>query len=138
MRISDWSSDVCSSDLAAASKLTDAEKAAKKVAEEAGRLRLACEDGRICFDLFAPYVGDILYGSARIRTLLAVMYPVIIFDEFQDTNAEQWRVVQALGEFSTLLVLADPEQRIYDFIGAAPERLKLGRASCRETVCQYV
>ena len=73
---------------AAASKLTDVQKAEKKVAEETERLRLACVDGRICFDLFAPYAGDVLHGSARIRTLLAAMYPVIIFDEFQDTNAE--------------------------------------------------
>ena len=113
---------------AAASKLTDAEKAGKTVVEMAERRRLACEDGRVCFDLFAPYIGDILHGSARIRTLLAAMYPMIIFDEFQDTNAEQWRVVQALGEFSTLLALADPEQRIYDFIGADPERLNHFRA----------
>lgn len=118
---------------AAASNLTDAEKAAMKVAEEAERLRLAYEDGRICFDLFAPYVGDILHGSARIRTLLAAMYPVIIFDEFQDTNAEQWRVVQAQGEFRTLLALADPEQRIYDFIGADPERLNHFRAAFTPT-----
>lgn len=107
----------------AISKLTDAEKAAKKAAEEAERLRLACENGRICFDLFAPYVGNILHGSERIRKLVATMYPVIIMDEFQDTNAEQWCVVQALGEFSTLLALGDPEQRIYDWIGADPERL---------------
>ena len=113
---------------AAASKLTDTEKAGKTVVEMAERRRLACEDGRVCFDLFAPYIGDILHGSARIRTLLAAMYPMIIFDEFQDTNAEQWRVVQALGEFSTLLALADPEQRIYDFIGADPERLNHFRA----------
>lgn len=114
-------------DYAAGSRLSDHEKAAKKAAEEAERRRLACEEGRICFDLFAPFVGDILHGSARIRTLLATMYPVIIFDEFQDTNAEQWNVVQALGEFSTLLALADPEQRIYDFIGADRERLNYFR-----------
>ena len=118
---------------AAASKLTDVQKAEKKVAEETERLRLACADGRICFDLFAPYAGDILHGSARIRTLLAAMYFVIIFDEFQDTNAEQWRVVQALGECSTLLALADPEQRIYDFIGADPERLNHFRAAFTPT-----
>ena len=117
----------------AASKPTDVQKAEKKVAEDAERLRLSGEDGRICFDLFAPYAGDILHGSARIRTLLAAMYPAIIFDEFQDTNAEQWRVVQALGECSTLLGLADPEQRIYDFIGADPERLNHFRAAFKPT-----
>ncbi|GEQ99271.1 hypothetical protein JCM17844_29080 [Iodidimonas gelatinilytica] len=114
---------------AAASKLTEAEKAKKATAEDVERLRLARECGGICFDLFAPYVGDILHGSERICKLLATMYPVIILDEFQDTNAEQWRVVQALGEFTTLIALADPEQRIYDWIGADPERLDHFRAA---------
>jgi DNA helicase-2/ATP-dependent DNA helicase PcrA len=108
---------------AAKSRLSDDERSEKRAREEAERLRLGREDGRICFDLFAKYTGDILHGSERIRKLIAIMYPVIILDEFQDTNAGQWRVVQALGEHSTLIALADPEQRIYDWIGADPERL---------------
>lgn len=111
------------SEYGAASKLNDAEKAAKSAREAAERLKLARDEGRVCFDLFAPYVGNVLHGSERIRKLLATMYPVIILDEFQDTNAEQWRVVQALGQHSRLLALADPEQRIYDWIGADPKRL---------------
>jgi len=109
---------------AADPKLTHAEKTEKKAGEDAARLRFARDDGRVCFDLFARFVGDIVYGSERIRKLIATMYPVIILDEFQDTNKEQWRAVQSLGQHSTLLALADPEQRIYDFIGADPERLK--------------
>lgn len=114
---------------AAQSKLSEADKVAKKAQEEAERVRLAREEGRICFDLFAPYVGTIVHGSERIRKLIATMYPVIILDEFQDTNDQQWLVVQALGEFSTLLAVADPEQRIYDWIGADPKRLDQFRAS---------
>ncbi len=106
-----------------ARNLSDEKKAAKKAAEEEEHFRLATDEGRICFDLFAPYVGDILRGSERVRRLLATMYPVIILDEFQDTNDSQWRVVQALGEFCRLIALADPEQRIYDWIGADPARL---------------
>jgi len=104
-------------------KLSDEQKIAKKAAETAERTRLATNEGRMCFDLFAPYVGDILHGSERIRRLVATMYPIIILDEFQDTNDAQWRVVQALGEFCRLIALADPEQRIYDWIGADPARL---------------
>lgn len=111
------------SDYAVDSKLTADEKVERKAREDAERLRLARDEGCVCFDLFAPLVGDILHGSERIRKLIATRYPFIIFDEFQDTNAEQWRVVRALGQHSTLLALADPEQRIYDFIGADPKRL---------------
>lgn len=106
-----------------ARKLTDVQKAARKAAEEAERERLAKEEGRLCFDIFAPRVGDLLYGSYRIRRLLASMYPVVILDEFQDTNDSQWRVVRGLGEFCRFIALADPEQRIYDWIGADPARL---------------
>jgi DNA helicase-2/ATP-dependent DNA helicase PcrA len=103
--------------------LTKEQTTAKKAAEEGERIRLAKADGRVCFDLFASYAGDILHGSERISRLVAAMYPLIILDEFQDTNARQWRVVQALGQHSDLLALADSAQRIYDFIGADPERL---------------
>jgi len=113
--------------------LTDEQKAAKRVAEVAERTRLAAEEGRVCFDLYAPYVGDILHGSQRIRRLVAAMYPVIVLDEFQDTNEAQWRVVAALGEVCRLIALADPEQRIYDWIGADPARLDHSREAFKPT-----
>lgn len=108
----------------AVSKLTDAEKA-----ERSGRighelLRLAKDEGRVCFDLFAPSVAGLLEASAKLRGLIVSKYPVIVLDEFQDTNADQWRVVKALGGHCTLIALADPEQRIFDFIGADPARLQ--------------
>lgn len=111
------------SEYGADSTLTTVQREEKKDREDAGRLELAQNEGRICFDLFARFAGEILHGSGRIRKLVAAMYPAIVFDEFQDTNAEQWQVVRALGEHSRLLALADPEQRIYDWLGADPERL---------------
>lgn len=121
----------------AESKLNDAQKTDKKNAEEAERRGLALQEGRGCFNLFAPLVGDLIHGSERIRRLLATMYPVIILDEFQDTNAEQWRAVQALGQHSRLIALADPEQRIYDFIGADPERLNHFREAFEPTELDF-
>ncbi len=105
------------------SKLNDEEKKAKTSAETAERLRLATEEGKICFDLFAGLVGQLLHGSDKIRRLISEMYPYIILDEFQDTSGPQWTVVKALGVHSTLIALADPEQRIFEFVGADPERL---------------
>ena len=51
------------------------------------------------------------------------MYPVIILDEFQDTNPDEWLLIRTLGAHSTLIALADPDQRIYDFRGADPQRI---------------
>ena len=109
--------------MGADSKLDEAGIAEKRRRENAERIRLATEEGRVCFDLFARYTGQLLHGSERIRRLVANMFPVIVLDEFQDTNADQWCVVQALGQHCRLVALADPEQRIYDFQGADPKRL---------------
>jgi len=105
------------------SKLSPEEKAQKAALEVAERTRLATEEGKVCFDLFAERVAVLLHGSKKVRDLVSTMYPFIILDEFQDTSAEQWRAVEAIGRSSTLIALADPEQRIFDFIGADPERL---------------
>lgn len=107
----------------APSKLSDEARAQKAALEVAERMRLATEEGKICFDLFAERVAILLHGSAKVRELVSTMYPFIILDEFQDTSTEQWRTVEAIGKSSTLIALADPEQRIFDFIGADPERL---------------
>jgi DNA helicase-2/ATP-dependent DNA helicase PcrA len=105
-------------------KLSEAERAEKKSREKTERTRLAIEEGKVCFDLFADRLAMLLEGSTKIRKLVAIMYPWIILDEFQDTSADQWRVVKALGEHCKLISLADPEQRIFEFIGADPARLR--------------
>jgi DNA helicase-2/ATP-dependent DNA helicase PcrA len=122
------------SDYKKESKLSNKEKAEKWQREEAERNRLAMEEGKVCFDLFASRVGTLLHGSQKVRTLISTMYPFIILDEFQDTSADQWRVVEALGRGSTLIALADPEQRIFDFIGADPERLNHFKAAFKPSV----
>lgn len=118
------------SDYEAESRLDSARRTEKREREEAERRRLAAEDGRVCFDLFAPLAGDILHGSDRIRSLIALMFPYLVLDEFQDTNGDQWHVVKALASNSVMCALADPDQRIYDWIGADPERLEHFREHC--------
>ncbi len=49
-------------------------------------------------------------------------YPLIVVDEFQDTNCISWSLLEAIiSENTQLVFLGDPLQRIYGFIGALPD-----------------
>ena len=112
------------SDYIAEKKLSKIQRAEKSCREKKEQERLAYEDGKICFDLFANLVASLLGRSLKIRRLISLAFPTVILDEFQDTNSKEWDVVKELGKNSTLISLADPEQSIYDFRGADPNRIK--------------
>ena len=84
---------------------------------------LYAESGLLSFDLFAKYAAELFNRSDRILRLITDTYPVIIVDEFQDTDINEWKFIKALGKYSTIIALADPEQRIYDFRGASVKRI---------------
>ena len=83
---------------------------------ETERRRLFAEEGRVCFDLFAPLTAELLNRARRIRDRVASRYPLILVDEAQDTGNEQWECVRLLAEKSQVICLADPNQMIYDFL----------------------
>ncbi|MGP1953044.1 MAG: exodeoxyribonuclease V subunit beta [Arsenophonus sp. ET-KM2-MAG3] len=59
--------------------------------------------------------GDKLASEIRNR------YPVVIIDEFQDTDPQQYRIFQRIYQghnYSALLFIGDPKQAIYAFRGA--------------------
>jgi len=85
--------------------------------------RLFREEGLLHFDLFAKQCTELLSRSVALSKIIAAAYPVIILDEFQDTNKDAWSLITHLGQRSTLIALADPDQRIYDFQGADPARV---------------
>jgi DNA helicase-2/ATP-dependent DNA helicase PcrA len=88
------------------------------------RLRQLLSDERLLgFDLFAGLAADLLEQGPRLCRLLSDTYPIIVVDEFQDTNLDEWRIISALGQQSRLIALADAEQRIYEFRGADPARI---------------
>lgn len=82
---------------------------------EAERERLFAEKGRIAFDLFSKTAYQLLSQSFEIKVLTASKYPLIIIDEAQDTDEEQWSSARELASHSQLICLADLEQQIYDF-----------------------
>lgn len=92
------------------------------------RQRLAADMGLYCFDLFAAGTADLLERCVALRRLIADRFPMIIVDEFQDTDDNQWRIVRALSEVTDVFCLADPEQRIFDYRDDIdPRRLDLLR-----------
>jgi DNA helicase II / ATP-dependent DNA helicase PcrA len=86
-------------------------------------VRLFKEESLIHFDLFASISAELLHRSQSLARIVCDAYPVIILDEFQDTNLDEWQMIQSLGRHSHLIALADAEQRIYEFRGADPKRI---------------
>src|SRR3546814_8015981 len=101
MRISDWSSDVCSSDLTAFTeyKLTR---------------------GMLDYDDILIYFAALLEDET-IGKLIRQRWSHVMVDEYQDTNAIQLEIVYGLaGEQENIFIVGDPSQSIYGFRGSAP------------------
>jgi DNA helicase-2/ATP-dependent DNA helicase PcrA len=94
-----------------------------EAARDAEKRRLFDEEGLLHFDLFASVAANLLWKSQALRRIICDAYPIIVLDEFQDTNADEWAFIKTLGTASTLIALADAEQRIYEFRGADPRRI---------------
>ena len=75
--------------------------------------RLFLAGGRLTYDQFAPRAADLLEQSVVIRKRFGQAHPLILVDEFQDTDEDQWRMIQTLSEDSEIVALGDTEQRIY-------------------------
>ena len=90
------------------------------------------QEGHVCFDLFAPMSAKIMSRADSIRDRIAKRYPLILVDEAQDTDDEQWECIELLAEKSQIICLADPDQMIYDFLpGVGPIRITKIRQSLK-------
>lgn len=86
--------------------------------------RLTLEEGNYVFDDLAIAANNLLSRSEAIAKLIAEKYPVIILDEFQDTDEAQWELVKTLSRKSCMMFLADSDQRIFDYNKhVSPERI---------------
>src|SRR3546814_13180447 len=113
MRISDWSSDVCSSDLW--KQFAEMGFTGILIGEEQGGLGL----GHVEAGVVLEEIGRNLSPSPFLATAVAAV------ETLKGTpHAERWFPGIIAGDAVAALALDD---------GA-----KIGRASCRERVCQYV
>lgn len=83
--------------------------------------RLFYDEGRVTFGQFAPRAADLLERSQAVCKCFCNAYPMILVDEFQDTDEDQWRMVRAMSEHSEIIALGDTEQRIYAWRGGVSE-----------------
>src|SRR3546814_18560271 len=102
MRISDWSSDVCSSDLG----LEAVTRISRRNIISTIDNRRSAEDSRIIGCMFRHLIWCFPEGADSSRAAL-----------------RKFLVAQAMRHYQNVDVTLD---------------LKIGRASCRERVCQYV
>lgn len=91
-------------------------------ARSARQRELFDTEGLIAFDLFPTLLTELFQAAPMLARAYSRAYPLIIVDEFQDTNTEEWQMISHLGQHSRLIALGDPKQRIYDFKGAHPRR----------------
>jgi len=87
----------------------------KKDLWSAEQARMYIENGLVTYDQFAPRAAEILNRSNAAKACFNAAYPLIIVDEFQDTDEAQWELIRALSSGSSVIALGDREQRIYEW-----------------------
>src|SRR3546814_12914489 len=117
MRISDWSSDVCSSDLPPPPP-PPARRLQAAGSADRGR-------GAASFDLPADP------PDARAQRLERL--PGLLVDRQEAGGLEE-----AQQRFARIGVVGGPGQHLLQAFAHALVEVEIGRASCRERVCQYV
>ena len=77
------------------------------------------------FDDLLIVAADALDKDESLRQ----QFDYLMVDEFQDTNAVQYRICKALGHHQNVFVVGDVHQSIYAFRGAQPANVELFRSS---------
>lgn len=79
-------------------------------------------------------VLEIFERFSEVKKFYQSYYPLIVVDEFQDTNCIAWALLESvISENTQLVFLGDSLQRIYGFIGALPNIMPLAAKNYRMT-----
>jgi DNA helicase-2/ATP-dependent DNA helicase PcrA len=103
-------------DLAASARGPREELVARLFARYAARLRQA---GAVDFDDLLGLVVELWETRPEVLAYYRDLWRYVLVDEYQDTNAAQYRFLRLLtGGHRNLCVVGDPDQSIYAFRGA--------------------
>ena len=80
--------------------------------------------GIICFAQFGGLVCKLLSRFPEMASAISHDYPVLILDEYQDTNYYQERFVRTILSKSSGIFFCDRFQMIYDFRGSTIQRIE--------------
>lgn len=82
------------------------------------------QQGAVDFDDLLLLTEDLFEKHEDIRKLEAGRFDHILVDEYQDTNASQYRIIKAMAQHhQNLCVVGDDDQSIYGFRGAEVEHI---------------
>lgn len=79
------------------------------------------ESAQLDFDDLERLAAELLQNDEVQERYRQAEFRHLLVDEFQDTNAAQWRIISALADLQqggSLFVVGDPKQSIYQFRGA--------------------
>ncbi|MFP4177214.1 MAG: ATP-dependent helicase [Acholeplasmataceae bacterium] len=77
------------------------------------------ENQLVDFDDLLLYTLELFENYREVRDYYQTLFDHILVDEFQDTDAIQYRILRIMGEkHRNLFVVGDPDQSIYSFRGA--------------------
>jgi len=78
---------------------------------------------RLHYDDFGPLMLDLLESNISFLSYLKARYPMLILDEFQDTDRLQWEIIN-IWKPSRIVVLYDKFQMIYEWRGSSLRRIE--------------
>lgn len=83
---------------------------------------------KIPFNGYLVYLLELFKIQPQLKSFYNLLYPIIIVDEFQDTNSLAWEIIKNLvTDKSKLWLFGDSLQRIYGFIGAIEDLMSIAQ-----------
>ena len=86
--------------------------------------KLLRKDNKITFDRLCYRICELFSSNDSLIQKYLQQYKYLYVDEFQDTDPLQWKFVQAFLNYSTIVVVGDIRQAIYQFRGCSSDIIK--------------